>query len=76
MAPERVMSILISSLTAKEGETSCKRERQKERNKNMTAAEMSEGSGYYLDKETERGSKRKRVLCDRVRKESEGRREC
>ncbi len=34
------------------------------------------GSGYYLDKETERGSERKRVLCDRVRKESEGRREC
>lgn len=34
------------------------RERQKERYKNMTVAEMSEGSGNYLDKETERGSER------------------
>lgn len=60
MAPERVMSILISSLTAKEGETPHARERvrQKERYKNMTVAEMSEGSGNYLDKETERGSER------------------
>ncbi len=33
MAPERVMSILISSLTAKEGETLCKRERETERKK-------------------------------------------
>lgn len=32
------------------------RERQKERYKNMTEAEMLEGSGNYLDKETERGS--------------------
>ncbi len=51
------------------------RERQKERNKNMTAAEMSEGSGNYLDKETERGSERTRD-CDGVRKESKERREC
>lgn len=61
VAPERVMSILISFLTAKEGETLHGGERQKERDRNMTAPEMSEGSGNYLDKETERRSERERA---------------